>query len=101
LVDPAGLTLYVDVKDMNSKGKIKSVCDAACEKSWLPYIYDPDKMDPLTKSSDPVLSRLNIFTRADGKQQYAYGTQPLYRYISDMKPGDVTGPITGDWLVAQ
>ncbi len=100
LVDKNNLTLYVNVKDEGQTGDIKPSCNAECEKTWIPYLFNESE-SAITQSSDPLLSKLNLFTRADGKKQYALGTKPLYRYLSDLKPGDINGPLTGDWMVAQ
>jgi predicted lipoprotein with Yx(FWY)xxD motif len=100
LADKSGLTLYVDIKDEGQSGKIKSVCTADCEKTWIPFIFDPNDSAAISSTS-PLFSKINVFDRADGKKQYALGTKPLFRYVGDTKLGDVNGPVTTDWMVAK
>lgn len=100
LTDKNGFTLYVSVKDENPSGKITQSCDAQCEKTWSPYLLGEDEV-AITGSTDPVLSKLNLFKRADGREQYTLGTQPLYRNINDLKQGDIKGDVSGNWMVAK
>ena len=101
LVDKFGFTLYATAADAkNNTTDIKTSCDAICEQMWGPYLLG-DSDTAIEQSSDPVLSKLNIFNRADGKQQYALGNQPLYRYSGDTKVGDVKGPVESNWMVAR
>ena len=100
LVNKDSYTLYVNNKDALGPNKdFKTVCDSTCEKTWKPYLLDA-KTTGITKSDDPLLSKINIFKRADGQQQYALGTQPLYLYSGDSKPGEARGAST-DWAVAK
>lgn len=100
LVTKDGMTLYVSSKDENPSGTVKVTCNAACEKNWPPYLFD--QTVTLDQNSDPLLSKINIFTRADGTQQYAIGTQPLYTYVGDVNAGDISGQGMGNvWMVAR
>lgn len=100
MVTKDSMTLYVNNKDGAGPNKdFKSVCDTSCEKIWKPYLLDT-KTVAITKSDDPLLSKLNIFKRADGQQQYALGTQPLFLYSLDTKPGEVKGA-SAEWSVAK
>ena len=100
LVNKDSYTLYVNNKDALGPNKdFKTVCDSTCEKTWKPYLLDT-KTAGITKSDDPLLSKINIFKRADGQQQYALGTQPLFLYSLDTKPGEVRG-ISADWAIAK
>jgi predicted lipoprotein with Yx(FWY)xxD motif len=49
--------------------------------------------------------KFSVITRGDGSKQWAYEGSPLYTWIKDQKPGDITGHgvvgATGLWLVAQ
>jgi predicted lipoprotein with Yx(FWY)xxD motif len=100
LVDVGNMTLYVSIQDENPSGEISVSCDAACEETWPPYLL-PEDRDALDRSSDPILSKMNLFTRADGRIQYAIGTQPLYRYAGDNKLGDMNGNGLGSWMAAK
>lgn len=101
LVDKDGLTLYMNVKDSKQTStNIKASCNAECEKTWLPYTVGETEPG-ITESTDALLSKINVLLRADGKRQYTLGNQALYRHLSDVKLGDMNGPITGDWMVAK
>lgn len=83
LVDSHGLTLY---DFQNDKGS-KSACYGSCAKIW----------PPLTTSTTPQAaggaqqSLLGTAPRSDGTTQVTYGGHPLYTYVGDTKPGEVTG----------
>ena len=45
-------------------------------------------------------SKLGTLTRSDGTIQASYGGWPLYYWVKDTKPGDVTGQnVQGVWYV--
>src|SRR5262245_37305393 len=71
-----GMTLYINTKDQGGT-KIAPACNAACEANWPPYLLGDNEVAP-DKSGDPLLSKLNLYKRTDGKIQYAIGTTPLY-----------------------
>ncbi len=100
ITDKSGFTLYVNQRDENSAGQIIQSCNATCEQSWIPYLLAEGEVAQ-EASADPVLSKLNLFTRTDGKIQYALGTKPLYRYIGDEKYGDIKGSSITDWVIAR
>ncbi len=99
LTDTVGNTLYVNANDESANGKIAATCGAACEKSWPPYLLPADQVAP-SKSNDPLLSKLNLFKRTDGRYQYALGTKPLYYSTLDKELGAVT-PESGGWVIAR
>jgi predicted lipoprotein with Yx(FWY)xxD motif len=78
LADPHGMTLYTFDKDMPGK----SNCDGPCAKLWPPVTAAAD--------AKPV-GDLTIITRSDGSRQWADDGKPLYTFVKDTKPGDVTG----------
>jgi predicted lipoprotein with Yx(FWY)xxD motif len=80
LVDSAGMTLYTYDKD--PKGGGKSVCNGRCAKAWPPL---------MAKTSDMASGDYSIITRDDGAKQWAYEGMPLYGWVKDKKPGDMTG----------
>ena len=90
LVDAKGMTLYIFDKD---KEPGKSACYGGCAKSWPPYAPEVSQPEPL--------SPLTVITRDDGTKQYAYKGRPLYYYVKDSGPGDVTGEGVGKawWIV--
>ena len=83
IVTSKGFTLYDFHKDKGTK----SSCYGACAKVW----------PPLTTSGAPKAkggaeaSKLGTTKRSDGTMQVTYAGHPLYTYVSDKKPGDVTG----------
>jgi len=89
LVDDKGMTLYTFDKDETGK----SNCDAACLANW-----------PAAKpmAGETAMGELTIITRADGGMQWAWKGKPLYLWIKDAKPGDMTGDgVKGVWHVAK
>jgi predicted lipoprotein with Yx(FWY)xxD motif len=91
-----GMTLYTYSADSTDK----SACtQQSCYALW----------PLLTVSGTPtagagVTGKLGTIT-TDGKTQVTYNGKPLYYYVSDKKPGDVTGQnVTdslGTWFVAK
>lgn len=78
LVDHMGMTLYTFDKDSGGK----SMCNGDCAKAWPPA---------MAMSSDKPVGGLTIITRDDGSMQWADDGKPLYTFVKDTKPGDVTG----------
>jgi predicted lipoprotein with Yx(FWY)xxD motif len=83
LVNAAGRTLYLFKADSGTT----STCTAACATAW----------PPLRTTGNPIASGgasatlLGTTPRSDGAAQVTYNGHPLYYYIGDKKPGDVTG----------
>jgi predicted lipoprotein with Yx(FWY)xxD motif len=75
-----GMTLYTFDKDSTGSGK--SVCNGQCAINWPPL---------LASDTDKSQGDYSIITRDDGKKQWARQGKPLYFWIKDSKPGDVTG----------
>jgi predicted lipoprotein with Yx(FWY)xxD motif len=89
LVDEHKMTLYTFAKDTAGK----SNCDAVCASKWPPAIAD---------SYDKASGNWSLVKRDDGKQQWAYKGQPLYRWVMDKKPGDAGGEgMGGVWHAAK
>jgi predicted lipoprotein with Yx(FWY)xxD motif len=89
LVDSKDMTLYTFDKDQPGK----SACNGQCAKNWPPLAATAGAR------SAPGWS---VVTRDDGTSQWAYNGKPLYTWIKDAKPGDVTGDgvANGTWHVA-
>jgi predicted lipoprotein with Yx(FWY)xxD motif len=95
LVDGKGITLYDFVKDNGTS----SACYGACAALW----------PPLTTSAKPTAgpgvraSLLGTTRRKDGKLEVTYNGHPLYYFVSDRKPGQITGQgvnqFGGPWWV--
>jgi predicted lipoprotein with Yx(FWY)xxD motif len=89
LTDANGMTLYTFDKDKTGQ----SNCTGECASYWPPAAA--------TKDAKPV-GGLTIIKRADGTMQWADDGKPLYTYVSDKKPGDVTGDgKNGVWHVVK
>jgi predicted lipoprotein with Yx(FWY)xxD motif len=95
LVDKKGITLYDFPPDRGTR----SVCYGACAALW----------PPLTTQGKPVAGRgvraslLGTTKRKDGKVQVTYRGHPLYYFVTDRKPGQITGQglnqFGGPWWV--
>jgi predicted lipoprotein with Yx(FWY)xxD motif len=90
LVDAKGMTLYTFSKDTGGK----SMCNGKCAVNWPPLMASKGMKAP---------SHYTVVTRDDGTAQWAYRGKPLYTFIRDKKPGDVTGDgvLNGAWQLAK
>jgi predicted lipoprotein with Yx(FWY)xxD motif len=89
LVDEHKMTLYTFDKDeMN-----KSNCYDKCATNWPPLMAAADAMAD---------GDWTVVERTDGTKQWAYNGKPLYLWVQDKAPGDMTGEGKGDgtWHVA-
>jgi predicted lipoprotein with Yx(FWY)xxD motif len=91
LSGPNGMTLYTFDKDTAGSGK--SVCNGPCATNWPPL---------MAAASDKPTGDYSIVTRDDGKLQWAIKGKPLYYWVKDSKPGDMTGDgFNKVWQVAK
>jgi predicted lipoprotein with Yx(FWY)xxD motif len=89
LTDQKGMTLYTFDKD--EKGK--SNCYDQCAVNWPPF---------KAEAGAAPEGEWTIVDRTDGTKMWAYDGKPLYLWIKDTKPGDVTGDGVGDvWHVVK
>ncbi len=90
LTDEKGMTLYTFAKD--SVGK--SACNGKCAANWPPL---------MAAAGDKASGGYSVIKRADGKMQWAYKDKPLYTWVKDTKPGDITGDgfLNGAWHIAK
>lgn len=92
LVDAEGLSLYLFTNDTPGE----SNCYGNCAANWPPFIADGDFMGGDGIDAD----LLSTTTREDGALQVTYNDWPLYYYVMDEAPGDVTGQgVSGVWYV--
>lgn len=92
LVDSKGMTLYVFTKD----GPDQSNCDANCLSNWPPLVTSG------TPKAGPGVdaSLIGTATLADGAKIVTYDHKPLYYFIKDTKPGEISGEDVGSvWFV--
>jgi len=91
LTNRAGMTLYVFDKDPTGAGK--SVCNGGCAMHWPPL---------MASAGAHASGNWTIITRDDGARQWAYKGKPLYLWVKDHNPGDMTGEgFHGVWHVAR
>lgn len=89
LVDAKGMTLYTF--DRDSAGK--SACNGNCAGNWPPLMAQADAK---------AMGKWSVVTRDDGSKQWAYDGKPLYAWVKDTKPGDVTGDgVNNVWHIAK
>jgi predicted lipoprotein with Yx(FWY)xxD motif len=88
LTDAGGLTLYTFLKDTAQS----SSCNGGCATQW----------PPVAATGAPPNEAWTVITRMDGSAQWAYRGKPLYRWIKDARPGDITGEgvANGAWKIA-
>lgn len=82
LVDSEGRTLYMFEPDSPTK----STCMGSCEANWP--VVAASKAPSHTAD---VSAKLAVIDRSDGKKQVVAGDWPLYTFVGDEGPGDVTG----------
>jgi predicted lipoprotein with Yx(FWY)xxD motif len=83
LADANGKTLYLFEADTSAA----STCSGACAQAWPPVTTNGGPKAAAGASQ----SLLGTTTRSDGKTQVTYNSHPLYRFVSDTKPGDTNG----------
>lgn len=89
LTGAKGMTLYTFDKD----GKGMSNCYDSCAKNWPPFMAGKG-----AKASGGY----SLVKRKDGSEQWAKDGMPLYYWVRDKKPGDVTGDgVNGVWHAAK
>jgi predicted lipoprotein with Yx(FWY)xxD motif len=92
LVDGRGMALYIFTNDERDK----SNCDADCLAKWPPLLTQGNPS--VGSGVDP--SQVGIAVLADGSKIVTYDHRPLYYWIKDTQPGDVTGQgVGGVWYV--
>jgi predicted lipoprotein with Yx(FWY)xxD motif len=98
LFDGNGRALYAFTRDPRGG---KSRCYGACATAW-PIYYARGK---LRATAGVKRSLLGTTRRSDGRLQVTYNGWPLYYYVNDRKPGQVTcqnvKEFGGLWLVVR
>ena len=90
LVDKDGKAVYLFTKD--SPGK--SVCEGDCLAAW------PAVTGKVSAGAGVDASKIGTLKRSDGSTQASYGGWPLYYWVKDKKPGDITGQgVGGVWYL--
>jgi predicted lipoprotein with Yx(FWY)xxD motif len=93
LTDGAGMTLYLYTKDAPGV----SNCTGQCAVSWPPLLV---AAGAVPQKDSAVTATLGTIQRADGTTQVTVNQMPVYYWIKDTKPGDVSGQgVGGIWFV--
>ena len=82
LTDDGGMTLYYYTLDTNGQ----SACYGGCAKAWPIYYAENLSVQDGLSASD-----FGTITRTDGTKQTTYKGWPLYYWVNDKVPGDMTG----------
>lgn len=91
LTNAAGMTLYTFDRDPAGAGK--SVCNGDCAVKWPPL---------KAGAFDKAVGDYQVIVRDDADRQWAYKGKPLYLWVKDQKPGDMTGDgVNNVWHVAK
>jgi predicted lipoprotein with Yx(FWY)xxD motif len=94
MVGPDGMTLYIFTRDELDM----SNCVDRCAENWPPLTVE--SADAIT--ADPAIpGEFGTTERADGSLQVTYNGLPLYYWVNDAAPGDMTGEGVGGvwWIV--
>jgi predicted lipoprotein with Yx(FWY)xxD motif len=95
IVSSNGMTLYMYTKDTSGV----SNCTGVCAQNWPPYTVSSAAT---LNGAAGMTGTISTLTRADGGVQVTYKGSPLYYYVKDAKPGDVTGQgVGGVWFVVK
>lgn len=78
LTNKERMSLYTFSKDSQNV----SACYDDCAKKWPPLT---------AQKGDVGYGDLGVIARKDGTYQWAYRGSPLYTWVKDAQPGDVTG----------
>lgn len=97
LADAQGRALYMFTAD--EKGSGQSACTGPCAEAWPPAITQGQPK--LGEEIDQ--SKLGTIQRQEGTSQVTYNGWPLYYFVQDQGPGQVTGQdktgFGGEWYV--
>ena len=88
LTDANDMTLYIFDKDAPGVTN----CYDKCAVAWPPLLAD---------AAAAPEGDFTVVDRTDGTKMWAYKGMPLYLWVKDTKPGDVTGDgVGGVWHTA-
>jgi predicted lipoprotein with Yx(FWY)xxD motif len=97
LFDGRGYVLYAFTRDP----KARSACYGECAKAWPVYF----RRGVLSAGAGVKRTLLGTTKRRDGRRQVTYAGRPLYYYVGDRKPGQITcqnvAEYGGTWLVVR
>jgi predicted lipoprotein with Yx(FWY)xxD motif len=95
LFDGKGRALYLFTRERSAKSR----CYGQCAAAWPPF-YARGR---LRAGSGADAAQLGTSRRRDGRRIVTYNGHPLYYYVTDRKPGQITcqdvTEFGGTWLV--
>lgn len=93
VVDAKGLSVYSFTKDTKDSGM--SACTGSCVAAWPPVLAGSDA--PVVEG---VTGKVGTIATPDGKKQLTINGMPVYHYVKDKAPGDITGQgVGGAWYL--
>jgi predicted lipoprotein with Yx(FWY)xxD motif len=93
VVDANGMTVYMFDKD--TQGGDTSACEGQCLEQWPPVITTSE-----TPTGTDVTGELGTIETPEGELQVTLNGWPVYLWVNDTAPGDVTGQgVGGIWWV--
>jgi predicted lipoprotein with Yx(FWY)xxD motif len=97
LFDGRGYVLYAFTRDPRGH----SACAGACARAWPPFIV----RGRLVAAGGARAALLGTTRRSDGRRQATYAGRPLYYYVGDRRPGQIScqnaSEYGGLWLVVR
>jgi predicted lipoprotein with Yx(FWY)xxD motif len=95
LFDGQGRALYLFTRERSSKSR----CYGECAAAWPPFYA----RGTLRARGGAQASKLGTSRRRDGRRIVTYDGHPLYYYVTDRRPGQITchdvAEFGGTWLV--
>jgi predicted lipoprotein with Yx(FWY)xxD motif len=85
LVNAQRMTLYVFAPDKPHK----SVCYGKCAAFWPPDLVPKGTTVPTRMPG--ITGKFGVALRTGGARQLTFDGAPLYTFVKDKKPGDMTG----------
>lgn len=96
LVNAQGMTLYVFAHDKMNTSNCYDTSAFKCATYWPPLLLPTHYV----MHNASAKSTWGVAMRKDGSRQLTYYGAPLYTWIKDKKPGDMTGQgVGGVWWV--
>ncbi len=90
LTDVRGHTLYNYEADVANSDA--SNCNGPCAVIWPPLKVE---------ATDVPKENFSTMTRKDGSKQWTYKGKPVYLWLNDKKPGDMTGEAVAKWKIVR
>jgi predicted lipoprotein with Yx(FWY)xxD motif len=93
VVDAKGMSVYLFAKDTKDSGM--SACTGSCAATWPPVLAGSD-----APVAEGVTGKVGTIATPDGKKQLTINGMPVYHFVKDKAPGDITGQgVGGVWYL--